>query len=322
MTSFLDLAIVQEMWSLAQAYARNKCSPPPELKKEDEPKHHQPVIIKENQEMREERRKPSGRWIPLGVALAVVLSLGLTAPALSAAKPAKPQTPKIEPKAAEVLKQMCDYLKGLQQFSCQAEITEDVLLTTGQKIQLGKSVEAWVRRPDRMRAEIQGDAENRLFLYDGRSITLMDRNRNVYTTIEAPPEIDAALDHAIQAFNLRAPLADLIYTKAYENLTSEVISGFYAGLHKVQGVPCHHLAFREKDIDWQIWIEDGPTPLPRKFLITDKNAKGLQFTAVFTKWNTSPQLEDSFFTFVPPEKAEKIDLRPAAASAGATKPKK
>ena len=150
----------------------------------------------------------------------------------------------------------------------------------------------------------------------------MDRNRNVYTTIKSPPEIDAALDHAIQAFNLRAPLADLIYTKAYENLTSEVISGFYAGLHKVQGVPCHHLAFREKDIDWQIWIEDGPTPLPRKFLITDKNAKGLQFTAVFTKWNTSPQLENALFTFVPPEKAERIDPRPAAAPPGATKPKK
>ncbi len=240
-------------------------------------------------------------------------------PAASDAKTAKPQTPGIEPQAAEILKKMCDYLKGLQQFSCQAEITEDLLLTTGQKIQLGKSVEASVRRPNQMRAESQGDVENRQFLYDGKTITLMDRSKNVYTTIDAPPEIDAALDHAIRAFDLRAPLADLIYTKAYENLTGGVISGFYAGLHKVQGVPCHHLAFRQKDIDWQIWIEDGPTPLPRKFLITDKQAKGLQFTALFSKWNTSPQLEDGLFTFVPPEKAEKIDLRPLTAPAGKKK---
>ena len=227
-----------------------------------------------------------------------------------------------KPDALQVLKKMCDYLKGLQQFSCQAEITEDVLLTTGQKIQLGKSVEASVRRPDRMLANSQGDADNRQFIYDGKTITLLDRSRNVYTTIDAPPEIDAALNHAIQAFDLRAPLADLIYTKAYENLTSGVTSGFYAGLHKVQGVPCHHLAFRQKDIDWQIWIEDGPTPLPRKFLITDTKAKGLQFTAVFSKWNTSPQLADAFFTFVAPEKAEKIDLRPVTAPAGAKKTKK
>jgi hypothetical protein len=270
--------------------------------------------------MIEKRRTLYRQWVPLGAAL--VLSCCLLAPAWSADKPAPAKPPKIEPKASEILKQMCDYLKGLQQFSCQAEITEDVLLTTGQKIQLGKTVEASVRRPDRMRTESQGDAENRLVVYDGKTITLMDRSKNVYTTITAPPEIDAALNHAIQAFNLRAPLADLIYTKAYKNLTRGVISGFYVGLSKVQGVPCHHLAFREKDIDWQIWIEDGPTPLPRKFLITDTKAKGLQFTALFPKWNTSPQLEDALFTFVPPEKAKKIDLRPVTAPAGAKKPKK
>ena len=270
--------------------------------------------------MIEKRRTLYKKWVPLGAAL--VLSFCLLAPVWSAEQPTQAKPPKIEPKALEILKQMCDYLKGLQQFSCQAEITEDLLLTTGQKIQLGKTVEVSVRRPDRMRAETQGDADNRQMIYDGKTITLLDRSRNVYTTIDAPPEIDAALNHAIQAFNLRAPLADLIYTKAYENLTGGVSSGFYSGLHKVQGVPCHHLAFRQKDIDWQIWIEDGPTPLPRKFLITDTKAKGLQFTALFSKWNTSPQLEDALFTFVPPEKAEKIELRPATAPAGAKKPKK
>jgi hypothetical protein len=270
--------------------------------------------------MIEKRRTLYKKWGPLGAAL--VLSFCLLAPVWSAEQPAQAKPPKIEPKALEILKQMCDYLKGLQQFSCQTEITEDLLLTTGQRIQLGKTVEVSVRRPDRMRAETQGDADNRQMIYDGKTITLLDRSRNVYTTINAPPEIDAALNHAIQAFNMRAPLADLIYTKAYENLTAGVISGFYSGLHKIQGVPCHHLAFRQQDIDWQVWIEDGPTPLPRKFLITDTKAKGLQFTALFSKWNTSPQLEDTLFTFVPPEKAEKIELRPATAPTGAKKPKK
>ena len=246
----------------------------------------------------------------------------MISPVWSAEAPKKAKAPDIEPKAGEVLKQMCDYLKNLQQFSVQAEITEDVLLTSGQRIQYGRSVEASVRRPDRFRAESVGDTDNRQLVYDGKTITLLDRTKNFYTTIAAPPEIDAALEHAIQAFNLRAPLADLIYTKAYEYLTEGALSGFYVGLSKVQGVPCHHLAFRQKDIDWQIWIEDGPTPVPRKFLITDKTAQGLQFTAVFTKWNTSPQLEDGLFTFVAPEKAEKIDILPAAAPAPPKKKQK
>ena len=239
----------------------------------------------------------------------------LISPVWSAEAPKKTKTPDIEPKAVEVLKQMCDYLKNLQQFSVQAEITEDVLLTSGQRIQYGRSVEASVRRPDRMRAESVGDTDDRLLVYDGKTITLLDRTKNFYTTIPAPPELDAALEHATQAFNLRAPLADLISTKSYEYLTEGALSGFYVGLSKVQGVPCHHLAFRQKDIDWQIWVEDGPTPLPRKFLITDKKAQGLQFTAVFTKWNTSPQFQEGLFTFVAPEKAEKIDILPAAAPA-------
>ncbi len=246
----------------------------------------------------------------------------MLAPAWSAEPPKKSTVPDIEPKAMEVLKQMCDYLKDLKQFSVQAEITEDVLLTSGQRIQYSRSVEASVRRPDRFRAESVGDTDTRQFFYDGKTITLLDKSKNFYTTIAAPPEIDAALEHGIKAFNLRAPLADLIYTRAYEYLTEGVLSGFYVGLSKVQGVPCHHLAFRDKDIDWQIWIEDSQTLLPKKFLITDKTAQGLQFTAVFTKWNTSPKLEDSLFTFVAPEKAEKIDILPAAAPAPPKKSQK
>lgn len=253
------------------------------------------------------------QWVPLGAAL--VLSFCILAPAWSAEAPKPAKAPDIEPKATEILKQMCDYLKNLQQFSVQAEITEDVLLTSGQRIQYGRKVEASVRRPDRLRAESVGDTDNRQMVYDGKTITLLDRNKNFYTTIAAPQELDAALEHAVQSFNLRAPLADLIYTKSYEYLTEDALSGFYVGQSKVQGVSCHHLAFRGKDIDWQIWIEDSQTPVPRKFLITDKTAQGLQFTAVFAKWNTSPQLEDGLFTFVAPEKAEKIDILPAAASA-------
>jgi hypothetical protein len=239
----------------------------------------------------------------------------IISPVWGAEAPKKDNAPDIESKAGEVLKQMCDYLKNLQQFSVEAEVTEDVLLTSGQRIQYGRKVEAWVRRPDRFRAESVGDTDSRQLIYDGKTITLLERNKNFYTTIAAPSDINAALEHGIQAFNLRAPLADLIYTKSYEYLTEGALSGFYVGLSKVQGASCHHLAFRQKDIDWQIWIEDSPTPVPRKFLITDKTTQGLQFTAVFTKWNTSPQLEDGLFTFVAPEKAEKIDILPAAAPA-------
>ena len=118
----------------------------------------------------------------------------MIAPVWSAEPPKKAKAPDIEPKAGEVLQQMCDYLKNLQQFSVQAEITEDVLLTSGQRIQYARTVEASVRRPDRFRAESVGDTDNRQIVYDGKTITLMDRSKNFYTTIAAPPDLDAALE--------------------------------------------------------------------------------------------------------------------------------
>lgn len=261
----------------------------------------------------------SCRFIGLLVCLFWPLAIS---PAWSMEKPNESEAPKIEAQAAQILKQMTDYLKGLQQFSVQAEITEDVLLDSGLTIQDGRSVKAFVRRPDRMRVDSEGDVDDRQLFFDGKTMTLVDLRKNAYSAIDVPPEIDAALHHAIDAYNLRAPLADLIYSNAHDYLTEGMLSGFYLGLSKVQGIPCHHLAFRQKDLDWQIWIENGPIPIPRKFLITDRKAKGLQFTAMLSQWNTSPQLEDSLFAFVVPAKAEKVELRPAAAAVGPKKTKK
>ena len=258
--------------------------------------------------------------LPVMFLWALVLLAG--ASAWSVEKPKESKAPKIEPQAAQALKQMTDYLKGLQQFSVEAEITEDVLLDSGITIQDGRSATASVRRPNRLRIDSAGDVDDRQTMYDGKTITIMDLRKNVYSSIDAPPEIDAALDHAIQAYNLRAPLADLIYANAYDYLTEGTLAGFYLGLSKVQGITCHHLVFKQKDIDWQIWIEDSPTPLPRKFLVTDKKAKGLQFTALLSKWNTAPKFEDSLFAFVVPPKAERVDLRSVAAAGGPKKNKK
>ena len=92
----------------------------------------------------------------------------------------------------------------------------------------------------------------------------------------------------------------------------DVQFGLYIDLSKIRGVECHHLAFRAEETDWEIWIENSKTPFPRKFVITGKWVAGApQFTGLLTKWDVSSQLEDSLFTFVPPQGAEKIDfLRP------------
>jgi hypothetical protein len=72
------------------------------------------------------------------------------------------------------------------------------------------------------------------------------------------------------------------------------------------------LAFRGNEVDWQIWIQEGSKPLPKKFIITSKWLTGApQFTVVAKKWDLSPKLTEDFFTFVPPQDGQKIDfIRP------------
>ncbi len=220
------------------------------------------------------------------------------------------EAPTIEKQADELLRRTSDFLADLKQFRIDADTTTDHLLFSGQKVQHGAMVDVSVRRPDRLRANIKGDLRNLQFFFDGKKITLMDLDLKLYAETKVPPTIDAALDHAGQKFALVAPLADFLYTSPYDVLTENVLSGFYVGPSMVNGVKTHHLAFTQDDIDWQIWVEDGRTPVPRKFIITHKWTTGApQYTAILS-WDVSSRLQDGLFRFVPPSSARRIDFLP------------
>ena len=70
-----------------------------------------------------------------------------------------------------------------------------------------------------------------------------------------------------------------------------------------------HLAFRQPDIDWQLWVEKGQRALPRKIVITTRYEVGdPQYTAVL-RWNPAPKFDAGTFTLVPPAGATKIPYR-------------
>ena len=105
------------------------------------------------------------------------------------------------------------------------------------------------------------------------------------------------------------PIADFVYENPYEILIENIDSGYVLGRHAVDGHMCHHLAFRQLAIDWQIWIEDGPRPVPRKLIITYREEPGApQYTARFLSWDFAPRLSDHYFEFDPPADADQIDF--------------
>lgn len=222
--------------------------------------------------------------------------------------PTEPEAPAIEAKAAEALKRMGERLKKATAFRFRSDVTFDDVLASGQKIQFGRSSDVSVRRPDRLYAASTGDERNLRFWYDGKSVTLHGSKHNLYASFPAPPTIDEALDHAFEKFGLVAPASDLVLSDPYAVLMENVQGGTYVGLHQVGGVRCHHLAFTQQTVDWQIWIEDGKD-VPRKVVITYKELPGSpQFTAVLSGWDFTVKLPDSLFTFKAPEGAQRIEF--------------
>jgi hypothetical protein len=98
----------------------------------------------------------------------------------------------------------------------------------------------------------------------------------------------------------------------------------YLGRAIIDGRECEHLAFRNFDTDWQLWVEAGERPIPRKMVITSKTLNSApQYTLQVKRWKTGVQPASDAFTFTPPADARKIEpdaideldeLPPAAAS--------
>src|SRR6267142_6096708 len=247
------------------------------------------------------------------VALTMLVSAGW--PQLGHAQPAG-----IDPQAEKLLKRMSDYLAGRQQFTLKAESTLEVVLTSGQKIQFDSPATLEVSRPNKLRAHRKGDLANQEFFYDGKSLTLYNPRENLYATTAAPATLDETLDFAREKLDVIAPAAELLYKNAAEKMLKESSSGFVVGPSVVGGVKTTHLAFRAGEIDWQIWIEDGDKPLPRKFILSSKKVSGEpEFTVLIRNWDVAPKLTNQEFSFTPPKGAKKIEFLQLTAEAA--KPK-
>jgi hypothetical protein len=221
--------------------------------------------------------------------------------------------PAIDPKADNILQQMGNYLAGAREFSLEAHKMTDFLLDTGQKIQLSDTTKAVVKRPNKIWAQSTGDTQNEQVWYKGTTLAILNQLENAYGVIDVPDNIDEMMDYIVEKLDIAVPLADLLFSDPYKMAMENVRSGQYIGLHCVKDVKCHHLAFRQEGLDWQIWIEDSDKPLPRKLVITYKELPGHpQFIALLGKWDLTSKVSDDLFVFKAPEGASKIDLVPAA----------
>jgi hypothetical protein len=88
----------------------------------------------------------------------------------------------------------------------------------------------------------------------------------------------------------------------YNELMPPVTDVKDLGSGVIRGIECDHLAFRTKEVDWQIWIAQGARPYPCRYVITSKEVKGSpEYTLDIRAWKAgSDVVSDTFKLKIPP----------------------
>ena len=261
------------------------------------------------------------KWRASAPSLCAVLSAAVLlapGPALGQAGPQpKPEAApnKIEARADELMKQMSAFLARTRTFTLEAEETFDAEFARAYRIQLTNLRTLTVERPSRFAATAVGDTAHRASWYDGKTLTVLSQKHNAYAVLEMPGTIDAVLDTLAADYEVFLPLSDLLYGDPYPTMMADVLYGKYLGVHQAAGVPCHHLSFGQDGVEWQIWIDSGAQPLPRKLAIAYWEQAGVpQYQAVFRRWTLDPKVTADQFAFQVPAGATRVELKDLAAT--------
>ncbi len=240
-------------------------------------------------------------------ACAVVASLFVSAPAASA----PPDTE--QNGAARVLRSMSDYLAAQESLSAKFDVELDIVTPDIEKIQFAASGDMMLSRPDRLRVTRKGGYSDIELIFDGKTTTVVDRYGNAYATLNGPTSVDQLIDTLRTDHFVEMPGADLLLSKSYDELMEGVVEAKHIGIGVVDGVDCEHLAFRNEDTDWQLWVRTGDRPLPCKYKITSKTvAAAPEYTIRFHDWKAGSAAKASAFTFKPAPGAKSVAFQQLA----------
>lgn len=239
-------------------------------------------------------------------ALFVALALIIAIPMYGAKRTVK-AVPKIDPQALTMLQQMGQYLQELQSFSVHVDTSRDLVSPSAQTLTSDQSFDLYVQRPDKFRINMTSAAGGANVFYNGSTLTIYTPGKNFYAQVAAPPTIRGALQEMMKR-GIEMPLASLLQREPGQQITANIVSGIHVGTSMVNGIAAHQLAFRGKQVDWQVWIQNDPSaPLPVKVMIIDRRVSGSpRYTAYLSGWDTNGTFNDSLFNFTPPAGAQKI----------------
>ena len=215
----------------------------------------------------------------------------------------------IDPKADALLKKMSDFVGGMKSFTADVSIIDEKILADNFKLAFHRQGGISVQRPNKFALSRRGLVVDMTAVYNGKALVLNGNNVGAYVTIPVEGDIDAGLDVGAAATGGGLPARDLLSSDSYTPLMEPLEKMVYVGKVPMGDVVCHQLAARTAEVDWQIWIQDGDTPLPCRYSITSKwLAAAPEYVVSFSNWQVDPTLSASVFEFSPPKGAKAMTV--------------
>ena len=216
--------------------------------------------------------------------------------------------PKIDDRAAEVLRAMADKISAAQQITIRATKTTDAaLIDQLDKPELAQ-LNVSLKRPDGYVGSSTSDERERRMYFDGQTLSVLDVRNNLYASAPLAGDFDQMARRLEDIFAFSPPVVELLVSDPYDYLIRDMDSVSYVGEEMVGETLSHHISAVEELIAWDTWISVD-SYLPVKVVATATSLEGApRVELVVAEINLQAQLDDGIFVFEPPPGAMKIRM--------------
>jgi hypothetical protein len=209
--------------------------------------------------------------------------------------------------AKSLFKAMSDYLGEQTKMSFDLDTSLEVVTNDLQKLSLTSSGSLTMVRPDRVHMVRHGGFADAEFYFDGKTLSLFRRDRNIYSRIDIPGSVEDLVVELRDKYQRPLPAADLLSADVFDAMMPDVKDVKDLGTGFIRGIECDHIAFRTDEVDWQLWIARGDRPYPVRLIVTSKKVAGSpQYQVDVTNFKTDGQVWAAGFNFVPPPGAKLV----------------
>lgn len=243
----------------------------------------------------------------------------------------------IDEKTEKVLRDLSAFYKSLKSVSMTMS-SEMAVEAPGKQNQMTSTFSVIFERPNKIAMKLQSGKLGGTMVSDGTNLSLYSPIVNQYIKASAPPSLAAVfgtLDFQVISggFSSLSLLEAVTDNDPYTQIVQDVTKAEYVGLEKTNETSLHHMKFTQKEISWDLWVDEGKEPWIRKVTADMSKILGgqqgqvpeelknlkLDITVNYSDIKPNIQIAAGEFTFTPPTEAKEVKSffqRRAAAAGG------